>query len=107
MATFKVGDRVRVAWLHQHSRPSRVRLGMTGTIVATDGGLMPSGWRAEWRVVLDQIKSDFSFDGAFFFQSAHLAPLTDPKADAFIEGLKKLACEPQPAVFQGVPLARI
>lgn len=88
MANFKVGQRVRVVKTHMHSIPWLI--GKEGTILraTTEHG----GWGpAEWAVRVDGTPWDY-----MLFLSCHLAPLTDPKADEFIEKLKKLGNEPQP-----------
>jgi hypothetical protein len=97
MATFKDGQRVRgVATLRPEHMPlcgdKRGRLGMLGTVVHIPGVRCI----ADYFVVWDDLKSKFT-QGAYAMYAYQLAPLDDPKADAFIEGLKKLAREPQPA----------
>ena len=84
MATFKVGQRVRVI----KARHAKEIIGMETTI--TSEGFVDVwgdfGYRTQW--------SDAN--GYPGHLAEHLAPLTDPGADAFIERIKKLAREPQP-----------
>ena len=96
MATFKVGQRVRKVEMQRPEDNGGLRylgsplapIGTEGTVVALRNeacavdvawdGYPSRGLASAWRVMLYQ-----------------LAPLTDPKADAFVESLKKLAREPQ------------
>jgi hypothetical protein len=92
MATFKVGQRVRVARAPDYAKPENLhRVGMEGRIIA-----IPSdNWRLECDVLLDGERDQAHPTGAFAAMFWWLEPM-DPKADAFIEGLKKLAREPAP-----------
>ena len=93
MATFKVGQRVRLI----SQDPSSIArwgnyIGQEAIVVAT------SHPHFSWALGI-QFLSEQQLWAAM---PRHLAPLTDPKADEFIEGLKKLAREPAPLVPQKV-----
>lgn len=88
MATFKVGQRVRVV------APISDVCGAEGVIVRA--WPTPAAGRyddrragASWNVHIHGNPC-----GQLRFFDDELAPLTDPKADQFIESLKKLANEP-------------
>ncbi len=90
MSAFKVGQRVRVVGQDEGSVTwwGCVR-GREATIVAIpfenrDCGIEIEGDTRTWR-------ADFH----------RLAPLTDPKADAFIESIKKLKPYEEPVVVKG------
>lgn len=87
MANFKVGQRVRKVRMNP-PRLQVIPLGTEGVIVAERDADGEYGVR--WNC-------DMAGFGFLYASSWMLAPLTDPKADAFIESLKKLAREPQPA----------
>lgn len=91
MATFKVGQKVKViAQVPASIECYGSRIGQEAVVEAlthqTYGGALTIAFLsdgAKWAAIPE-----------------HLAPLTDPKADEFIEGLKKLAREPAPIVPQ-------
>src|SRR5690348_13368307 len=89
MATFKVGQRVRIV----HDTTNRF-IGMTAIITHA----RPFG-AYEWAILVDGYRSNCEINravgGAIGADSDDLAPLTDPRADAFIESIKKLAREPR------------
>lgn len=88
MATFKVGQRVRIVALHPYTGPRAVAVGMTGTVIAHNPDYpVAGGWITEWAVDVDEVSSQM---GGFHFRACDLAPLTDPKADAFLESIRKL-----------------
>lgn len=96
MAVFKVGQRVRkVASMHKRDfslidpkSPVRVPLGALGTVMRLrDDGA--------YSVAFDNYKGIAGDTGWFRQMDYCLAPLTDPKADEFIERLKKLGKEPR------------
>lgn len=100
MAIFKVGQRVRIVRGSKSGRgPSCV--GREATII---------DYVAQIRYVSGEVKEAYflAIDGIGTHNPVHgdpyaaegswLAPLTDPKADEFIERLKKLEREPQPLV---------
>lgn len=81
MATFKVGDRVRIVNAYGCHRPV---IGQAGVITNsfTHHNFFPH-LKYDWQALLD--------DGEPFVGPAdHFAPLTDPKADAFLEKMRKL-----------------
>lgn len=85
MATFKIGQRVRIIRAANHPQ-------LTGAETRITSGLFRHFGRWGYRTELtDSI-------GAPGVREEHLAPLTDPKADEFIERMKKLAREPAPVV---------
>lgn len=98
MATFKVGDRVRVIALRPVTFRTRVRVGMQGRIVQAGPVETWGGHMAEWAVDLDDVWQEL-----FGLDSWELAPLTDPKADEFIERIKKLKPYDEPTVRPRVP----
>lgn len=95
MTTFKVGQRVRIVRVGPTCRPVvRALVGREGTIVA-----IPSNSYfavAECDVEIDGAPAtSLGFDDKpFASRFDNLAPLTDPKADAFIESVKKWKPEP-------------
>lgn len=94
MANFKVGDRVRIVAVDSDKYPaSAAFLGVEGTIKAD--GTHPI---FRWEVHLDKPVCGPSGrpEHRGGLNSCHLAPLTDPKAEQFVGGLKRLAREPQP-----------
>lgn len=80
MATFKVGDRVKV--VSGGDGQERQALGTCGTVIGLPG---PAGL---YEVRMDIGLTNRGFD--WLWWPHELAPLTDPKADEFIESLKKL-----------------
>lgn len=80
MTTFRVGQRVKRARPYMASVPA----GETGTVTAC--GALGVGVR--WDSYLDPTFR--------FYAPETLEPLIDPKADAFIESLRKLGREPAP-----------
>lgn len=89
MAIFRVGDRVRKVNNGHRKAQVLVPLGAEGVIVGWD----PDG-TFEWMVEYpDAPKPPFPWK-YHFADSEMLAPLTDPKADAFLESLKRLGREP-------------
>jgi len=98
MAQFRVGQRVKVVYVTQTMATCAFLVGKVGTVAT--GDLL--GF--EYVVKVDGHTSNFR-DGNCRFYTADLAPLTDPKAEEFIEGLRKLAREPvsvPPAVLDDV-----
>lgn len=92
MATFKVGQRVKVVsayWAHE-------LIGLEGVIAPDWDSPPPPGWHNVTLGVPNAGGYDSWARPGWQFASHHLAPLTDPKADAFIERIKRLANEPQP-----------
>lgn len=91
MATFKVGDRVRIKrHIPGRIQPSCVRfLGAEATIV---GGHY---WQWDWELDLVDPSSG-EHVGAM---SGALEPLADTKADAFIERVKSWKPEPAPVAL--------
>lgn len=94
MTTFRVGQRVRIVWLGgAAARRASDVLGREGTITA-----IPSAWhpRAECDVEIDGAPAvAYGYeDRPWAALFVNLAPLTDPKADAFIESVKKWKPEP-------------
>lgn len=96
MATFKVGQRVRVANPHPAREAMRGlegvvnRIGVHGyawaaTIHGADAAMARAG-----HIFLSSSSTD-----SWAFYEGELAPLTDPKADAFIEQIKRLKPEPE------------
>jgi hypothetical protein len=87
MATFKAGQRVRVVAIHIPGIDAhlvRPAVGMVGTVMSI--------WERRVNVLVTLDSGPLNAEGKpiWFFASSELAPLTDPKADEFIEGLKKL-----------------
>lgn len=92
MSAFRVGMRVKKVALYNATvapdlarrKPDEVSLGSEGIIVLRDSydrALLP------WCVHYDRYGDAWASD-------AMLAPLLDPRADAFIEKIKKLATQP-------------
>ena len=87
MATFRVGQRVRFAGpysRHVNGPGLRIRVGQAGTIIGKACGVS----LRDWFVLYD------GEDAAAISDGWQLRPLTDPKADEFIERIKKLEREP-------------
>lgn len=96
MATFKVGQRVRVI---NPERGWESMSGLQGIVTSTDPSNFVRSLKPpyDYGVTLDRAVETFTGPSASFkFYAWELAPLTDPKADAFIEKLKKLGSEPLP-----------
>lgn len=91
MATFRVGQRVRV--IGNSTSDSNGLLGCTGTIL--HGSLV--GLIDHWYLEIDG-RGRFHPGGVSHYAafSCDLSPLTDPGAERFVESLKKLAREPMP-----------
>ena len=92
MANFKVGQRVRVIAVHQDVVKREDHLiGREGCITAYCPDYVRHGRWLPWEVRLD---------GGLLcgFAAHHLAPLTDPKADEFIERIKNLKPYEEPLV---------
>ncbi len=92
MATFKVNDKVRIVGatkFHQH-------IGKEGVITHELWIDPNSAQSAKGRLVygVEIIGHPHPIFGDWSALPEHLAPLTDPKADEFIESLKKLGREP-------------
>ncbi len=106
MATFKVGQRVRIIQSSKH--PDNV--GREG-VITHDLWMDPhcshsyARGRLVYNVALDG--HPHAVHGTWGALPEQLAPLTDPKADEFIEGLKKLAREPQPALLNTGPAIHV
>ena len=82
MATFRVGQRVRI--VGYMSAPWT--LGMETTITGE-----PFQWGDDGLCYPNSVADAIDRPGTL---SCHLAPLTDPGADAFLARLKKLGSEP-------------
>lgn len=103
MATFKVGQRVKKIAKHDGGGkafqwPIRVPLGALGTVIKGLSLVEPiNGLRPElvYTVAFDGIHSGYGL-GGYSCAPHTLAPLTDPKADEFIERVKKWKPEPEP-----------
>lgn len=80
MATFKVGQRVRIIAGHGLELPC---IGQEGTVVGDAG---PSGL---YEVLVDGVALPAEADSWLWFAN-ELAPLTDPGADAFLESIRKM-----------------
>lgn len=101
MATFKVGQRVRLIY----QVPASIamwgdRIGCEGTIVCMGNHVRPDSFCS---VRFDVSPEVWAIEAAY-----HLAPLTDPKAAAFIANIKKLKPYDEPVrhpVRQDVPMA--
>ena len=89
MSVFRVGQRVR-------SLPTRLR-GWTdeGTITTVDADHLFNNGELQvgYLVQCDNHRS-MNHNGGYWHRAHQLAPLTDPKADEFIERIKKLGNEP-------------
>ena len=99
MAAFKVGDKVRIVSDidAQGAIVEHANVGMEAVILAR--GPAGGGW--DWHLYVPNApdvprspSDDLHEQKHHFADSCQLAPLTDPKADSFIESLKKLAREP-------------
>lgn len=100
MATYKVGQRVKfVAGLKpEHQGPGYEvahdgLIGDVGTVYDVASSRLPPD--AACAVLFDGSRSKH-LSGAFAVRAYQIVPLTDPKADEFIERIKKIAREPAP-----------
>lgn len=91
VATFKVGQRVRIT---TDGGLPQCKAGAEGTI-KTLNLRTEAPWGMCHAVVVDGVHS-WHVSGCWCIPIIFLAPLTDPKTDAFIESLKKLGREPKP-----------
>ena len=90
MANFKVGDRVRVVGQFPGTKPRLI--GLEGVIVNHDpNDILDRHW--DVRLPVSEKVGTLPPD-VWCFASHHLAPLTDPSADRFIESIKRLGREP-------------
>lgn len=91
MATFKVGQRVKKV-RHNGRVPGQPGVGHLHFTPLGAEGVIEEIAGSEVAVLFDGMEYQlWGFPWQF-------VPLTDPQADAFMEGLKKLAREPQPVV---------
>lgn len=82
MAKFRVGQRVRVVWIEPNATWHMQHvLGKEATVIGRFHDL--------WAIDVDGVGTQTPFGPARFFDR-QLAPLTDPKADEFIENIRKL-----------------
>lgn len=91
MAAFKVGQRVRFV---KTDNPALADLvGREATIVS-----IPAWSSGDCSITIDGAlgRTYGGFLPSFATLFTHIAPLTDPKADEFIERIKKLGNEPMP-----------
>ena len=87
---FKVGDRVRILSTPRNDwQAEGVILRFIGNHTTYDG---EKG--VAWRVAIFGYRSG-ERDGSWNVLEPYMRPLTDPRADAFIESIKKLAREPR------------
>lgn len=106
MATFKVGQRVKKI-AHDPERMHRmlVPVGASGVILAA------SSWHPDaWVVDFPGCASTDPYWVNFHLMSFQIAPLTDPKADAFLESIRKMKPlheEPKRATTYGELVDRI
>lgn len=96
MATFKVGQRVRIIGLFPATE-TRTLLGKEGTIVTTY--ISRIGTHG-WAVSVDGMHNPNMEGGRFFFINSQLAPLTDPGFDAFMQSVLKPVNLDQPVTVQ-------
>jgi len=89
MAKFKVGDRVRISKLTPVCRAEYRELLGVETVI-TFGPITEHGITGYRTAASDKFRNR----GLIGVEEIYLAPLTDPKADAFIERIKKLGKEP-------------
>ena len=96
MATFKVGQRVKIA------NPEAGYECLRGLVGVVDGHPDSPSARHRWTWAVDFGREISYPDGTVSrfckFNEYELAPLTDPKADAFIESLKNLKPYEEPTV---------
>jgi hypothetical protein len=88
MATFRIGDRVRVVAAHPPLPQDAAQL------IGKEGEVMQHPYPSctRWPVAV-RIGGTMAL-----FTPGELAPLTDPKADAFVESIKKLKPYEEPKV---------
>ena len=92
MATFKVGQRVRIVY----AETSKCLIGKEAIV---SSGLVEGKYRGSEYLGHQLIWGDGSpvmnvYNNRFVAEPRELVPLTDPKADEFIERMKKLGREP-------------
>lgn len=102
MATFKVGQRVKLLVNKPSGGPWPVQVpaGAVGTVTSPLMFVKPvnvNGLAHVYAVQFDGVSSGFR-DGHFSCRPHEIVPLTDPKADAFMERIKKLEREPAPRI---------
>ena len=97
MATFKVGQRVKIVSLAgwDPGETGGPPLGAEGIVVEVDCGC--------WRYIVDMPgylhqPTDMEQQTHWGFDGPELAPLTDPGADAFLERIRKLKPYDEPKV---------
>lgn len=111
MATFKVGDRVRIV----NSRCGKsIWIGKEGAIWKIE----PGGWcrmmiargmppdAMAYSVCIDGVGELSPKGFEIAFEAHNLAPLSDPKADEFVERIRKMKPEPEivaPRVTEDIP----
>ena len=97
MATFKVGQRVRIV---QHIFVPQAGGKAYPDAVGREATILRLCLQRpfDWVIQIDNIP------GEALAQNAELAPLTDPGADAFIESLKKLKHYEEPRVPKDAPV---
>lgn len=97
MATFKVGQRVRV--VTPGCCPEAFR--KEATILSLPGSHPNPGFRDCYGVNVDGLEPPFFAALGRYWGAAYcFEPLTDPKADAFIERIKKLKPYDEPVVTE-------
>jgi hypothetical protein len=88
MATFKVGQRVRLLFHSRNVDKGSPPIGSVGTIVGALNMIFDGSMRHE--VAWDSFPTRLRI----FSIPEQLAPLTDPGADAFLAHIKRLGSEP-------------
>lgn len=96
MANFRVGQRVRVVAHQPLGLGDSYHVGKEGFVDSVD----PAAKEYSVAVLLD------GQHAPLWFRCSELRPLTDPKAEAFVERLKKLAREPAPVEREAVTSGR-
>lgn len=95
MANFKVGQRVRIVndiVFGFRAVPPNYYLGKEAVIIA------PGGYKqSDWRLL---VAGETPYLADVFARNEELVPLTDPKADEFVERIKKLKPYEEPCVDQ-------
>lgn len=91
MATFRVGQRVRITQESPDSNAPARCCGKTAVIVSIPSELIQG---RDCDILIDDFPRSWVESGAYQAGFWQLSPLTDPKADAFIESIKKLGREP-------------
>lgn len=89
MATFRVGQRVKR--IREAALNGRIPIGCEGAVAAHDGG---SWVDVHW----DTHVGGAGIGGSWSTPREYVAPLTDPKADEFIERIKKMKVYDEPTV---------